>query len=534
MTAPTPSGIGYRELWAADPGAWRLAGTAWSGTAALVQRRGGELATGAAGLREAWSGRAAGTADARLGGLRTELLAGRPGLIEADQVLAEFGGRLAVARARLSAAVALADRSGVQVDRGGRVSAGPARPATPGTGRAAAEVAAAIGAALDVARAADREAAGRLAELSGAAGAGWAAAPPPGRPRPGATPAAVRSWWAALTPAQRRWLVAHEPERIGCLDGVPVAARDQANRLLLGRHREELLGARRRLLGRVPPGPVELVGLRRVEAALAGLDAVTARLAAPEGPRAYLLGLATQGEGRAVVALGNPDRSGPVLTYVPGMTAGLDDVSGELDRAARVLSRCASRAPEEEAAAVLWLDYDAPDFLHEAAWPGQAGDAGRALHRFQEGLSVTHDGPDARRTVLGHSYGSLVVGATARDHGLAADALVFLGSPGVGVDHARELGLPPGGVWASTAPDDVIRLARSPEELLRRPLLAASPLGAAVALLDGPDRQLWFGRDPADPGFGGHTFPSGRYGHTGYWHPDNPALDGVARVVLGR
>ncbi|MDM4720765.1 alpha/beta hydrolase [Micromonospora sp. WMMA1363] len=500
----------------------------------LVERRADELATAATALRDAWSGRAAGAAFARLGGLRADLLCPRPALIEADQVLAEFAGRIAGAKARLDSAVAHADRSGVQVDRRGQASADPTRARTPGSAQAVAAVAGEIGAALDAARAADREAAGRLGELVGAAGTGWASPPPPGRPASGAAPAAVRQWWVGLTPAQRRWLVTYEPDRVGRLDGVPVAARDQANRLLLAQHRADLLTERRRLLGRMPSGPVELVGLRRVDAALAGLDALAIRLAAPEGPRAYLLGLATREEGRAVVALGNPDRSGQVLTYVPGMGAGLDDVAGELDRAGRVLSRCTALAPGEETSTVLWLDYDAPDFLHEAAWPRQADDAGPALHRFQEGLRATHEGDGARQTVLGHSYGSLVVGISARDHGLAADALVFLGSPGVGVDHARDLGLPSGQVWASTATDDVIRLACPPEELFRRALLVAGPLGAAVTLLDGPDRELWFGRDPSDPRFGGRTFPSGRYGHTGYWHPDNPALDGLARVVLGR
>ncbi|MFG1889889.1 alpha/beta hydrolase [Micromonospora sp. NPDC049051] len=576
--------VGYRQLWAADPGAWRAAGVAWRGLTGPAARRADELAAGAALLRGGWSGGAADAAGTRLAALRAELAALSPALIEADQVLAEFAGRLGAAKARLAAAVARAEAAGLGVDRQGRVTAGPARaPATalagtgstgtnaPGTGGTGAggsgaggaggsgsgahgsgaggagaagagvagagvgEAGAAIRAALVLATAADREAAARLDALADAARVGWADAPPPGRPGPGADPGAVRAWWARLTSAQRRWLVAHEPELVGRLDGVPVAARDQANRLLLEARREELLAARRRLLERVPRGPVELAGLARVGKSLAGLDALTARLTGDEQPRAYLLGLGTAGEGRAVVALGNPDRSARVLTYVPGMTSGLHDVPDELGRAARVLSRCATLAPEQEAAAVLWLDYDAPDFLHEAAWPGQARDAGPALHRFQEGLRTTHDDPPGRQTVLGHSYGSLVVGTAARDHGLAADALVFVGSPGVGVTHAGELGLPPGQVWASTAPDDVIRWARSPDELARRALLGASPVGPAIgALLGAPERELWFGQDPSHPGFGGRTFPSGRHGHTGYWAADNPALDGMARVVLGR
>ena len=66
----------------------------------------------------------------------------------------------------------------------------------------------------------------------------------------------------------------------------------------------------------------------------------------------------------------------------------------------------------------------------------------------------------------------------------------------------------------------MIRLARPPDELARRPLLArvaARPgVGAARARTTS---ELWFGHDPSDPGFGGRTFPSGRHGHTGYWDP---------------
>ncbi|WP_229400613.1 alpha/beta hydrolase [Micromonospora okii] len=525
-------GDGYARLWAAGPARWADAGAVWRGLTGLADRRAAELAGAAGALRTGWTGPAAGAAGGRIDSLRVDVAALGPAVIEADQVLAELAGRLGRAKAGLVEAVALADAGGVRLDRQGRASADPARARPGAPDPPVARVAAAVAAALAAADAADREAADRLDELAGSARRGWVSPPPPWRPPPGAAPETVRSWWAGLTPAQRRWLAAREPELVGRLDGVPVAARDQANRLLVGRRREALLAERRRLLGRLPRGPAELVALSRVESTLAGLDALAARLAGGGQPRAYLLGLDPGGEGRAVVALGDPDRADRVLTYVPGMTAGLADATGELGRAARVQARCAALDPTGSTAAVLWLDYDAPDFLHEAFLPGQARDAGPALHRFQEGLRATHDGPPARQTVLGHSYGSLVVGTAAREHGLAADALVFVGSPGVGVDRADALRLPSGEVWASTAPDDAIRLAPTPDELPRRVLRGLSPLTAVLTGRD--DHALWFGHDPADPGFGGRTFPSGRYGHTGYWEPGNPALDGMARVVLGR
>ncbi|WP_432050608.1 alpha/beta hydrolase [Verrucosispora sp. NA02020] len=533
-TPTRPTAVGYVQLSTADPAGWRSTGTAWAGLAGLAGRRADELADGAAALRTGWSGRAAGSAGARLTGLRTELTALVPAAVEVDQVLAGFSARLAAARARLSSAVALAAATGVLIDRSGRVRPDPARVPPERAAATVTPVATGLRDALDLAGAADREAAGRLGQLSRDAAAGWVVPPPPGRPAPHTDPAWVRQWWTGLSTAQRRWLVLHEPELVGRLDGVPAADRDQANRSLLGIRREELRARWERLLARVPRGPAEVAGLRAVDAALTGLDALATRLDATGSPRAYLLGLDVGGEGRTVVALGDPDRATGVVTYVPGMTAGLDDATGELGRAARVLSRCADLAPGQETSAVLWLDYDAPDFLHEAARDGQARDAGEALHRFQEGLRATHDGPPARQTVLGHSYGSLVVGTAARDHGLAADALVFVGSPGVGVGHASELGVPPEQVWASTAPDDVIRLTRPPDELARQAVLGASPVGTVLDWLAGSDDERWFGRDPAEPGFGGRTFPSGRYGHTGYWDPANPALDGMARVVLGR
>ncbi|MFG1880645.1 alpha/beta hydrolase [Micromonospora sp. NPDC049102] len=574
------SGVGYRQLWAADPAGWRAAGTAWAGLTGPVDRYAGELAGAAGRLRGGWSGVAATAADGRLGGLRDELTSVAPALIEADQALAELARQLTVAKAQLAEAVTRAEAAGLAVDRNGAVRMDSAQPASagvpapgwsaPGSGAgvgapagagdggaaggalagaatasaagvgagaaagiAAAGVAAALRTAIGRADAADRAAADRLAELTRSAGTGWASPPPPGRPAAGASPPVVRAWWSGLTPAQRRWLVGHEPALVGGLDGVPVAARDQANRLLLGVRREELLIERRRLLARVPPGPLESVRLRAVAGRLAGLDALTERLAGG-APRAYLLGLDPTGEGRVVVALDDPDHADQVLTYVPGMTAGLDDAPGELGRAARVLERCAALVPGERSAAVLWLDYDAPDFLTEAASASQARDAGPALHRFQEGLRATHEGPPARQTVLGHSYGSLVVGMAAREHGLAADALMFVGSPGVGVAHADELGIPAGQVWASSAPDDVIRLARPVDELVRPAVLGAAPLAAVLGWPDRTGHELWFGHDPADAGFGGRVFSSGRGGHAGYWEPDNPALDGMARVVLGR
>jgi hypothetical protein len=525
--------IGYGQLWSADPAGWRAAGSAWRGLLGLTDRRSGELTETATTLRAGWSGPAGQAADRRLQAMAAELAASRPAFIEVEQVLTEYAAQLARAKAMLDATVRAAAAVGVQVDRRGAVSLDPAAPRLDGRAAAAVpEVATGIRTALDLAAAADREAARRLADLAACAGSGWATAPPAGPPPPGTDPAAVRHWWAGLTPAQRRWLIGHEPALVGRLDGVPVHDRDQANRLLLGQQRDALLAERAALLAgpytqAVPPQ------LARLDKTLAALDVIDERLATGAGQRAYLLGLDPSGDGRAIVAIGNPDQAQNVLTYVPGMTADLPSIKGELGRAELMAARCAELGPTEQTAVVLWLDYDAPDFLHEAHAAGQAQDAGPALHAFQEGLRATHDGAPAQQTVLGHSYGSLVVGATARDHGLAADHLVFVGSPGVGVDRAADLNLPAGRVWSSTASDDVIRYATGPTELLGRVAVSVALPGIGPVVAFGrPADELWFGADPSGSAFGAQVFGSRPRGHTGYWDADNPALDAMARITL--
>jgi pimeloyl-ACP methyl ester carboxylesterase len=275
--------------------------------------------------------------------------------------------------------------------------------------------------------------------------------------------------------------------------------------------------------------------LTRVDGTLTGLDAVAGGLAADTAPRAYLLSLDPAGDGRAILAIGNPDHADNVLTYVPGMSSCLPAIEAELGRADRMAARCAELGPTEQTATVLWLDYDAPDFLDEAMRSTQAEAAGPALHRFQEGLRASHDAAPAYQTVLGHSYGSLVVGAAARDHGLAADSLVFVGSPGVGVDHAADLTTPDVRIWSTTARDDPIQygaLGRG-EVLGRLATAVALPLVGFPLAFGRPGRELWFGRNPSDAGFGARIFSGDARGHMGYWETGNPALDGMARIALG-
>jgi hypothetical protein len=516
----------YARLRATDPARWRAAAVAWRAWAALAGRWSAEFGPLTRQLKNAWSGAAAGAAAARLGMLQRMLAVFRVLCWQADQALSEFAAALERARALLARALATATRSGLTVDDEGAVRSQPARP--PATGAVAADlVKADLSAALTVATDADAAAAARLDAVGAAAAAGAPPPPPTALPPCTATPAEVGRWWDGLTLEQRRWLVATEPAWLGPLDGVPVAYRDLANRLLLDERRAALDSAVAESRG---------IERRRLDGLRDGLGELADRLTTGRGLRAYLLRLDLAEEGRAVVALGDPDRAANILTQVPGMTADLASYDKELTRAERVAVRAAEAGPATATSAVLWLDYDAPDFVDEAAGAGRAEAGAAGLRRFQEGLRVTHDAGVARQTVLGHSYGSLVVGKAAAGAGLAADNVVFVASPGVGVDSAADLHTTTGQVWSTTSRSDVIQYlpvapAGLPGDLLKS--MTVPVIGPAIAF-GTPEDDLWFGRNPSDPAFGAHVFesqPDG--GHLGYWDPGRPALDTITAITLG-
>ncbi|MEV4533605.1 alpha/beta hydrolase [Asanoa sp. NPDC049518] len=525
----------YAQLWRADPARWRAAGAAWARLAADVGRRAAELGAVAGRVSDGWRGAAGSAAGGHVRALRAPLVAARLAFVETDQVLAGFASALTRARGMLAAAVAGAAPAHVEIDRMGRTA-----PDVSVTGidrvaalHAADRVGTEIVVALAAATNADRETAAALDRLAAAAGAGWPTAPPRHRPAAGASPRSVREWWAGLTSAERRWLLVHEPLHVGRLDGVPVAARDQANRALLAGWRADLVRERAEAVRTAMPRHAAVSASLRLVGLISGIDAVDARLSAETGERAYLLSLVPEGDGRVVLALGDPDRADNVLAYVPGMTADLTAVRDDLARTEAMSARAATVDPAQRTSTVLWLDYDAPSHLGEAVFATRAHDAGPGLHRFAEGLRATHEGPPAHQTVLGLSYGSLTVGATASSTGLSADNLIFVGSPGVGVDHASALGLPASRVWSTTAADDPIAyLAPGWQEPFNR-------LGAELAnpfrpdLRPHPNEDLWFGPNPSNPDFGAQVFTSDPGGHSGYWRADNDALTDIARIALG-
>lgn len=339
-----------------------------------------------------------------------------------------------------------------------------------------------------------------------------AAGPRSTLPPAGAVPREVARWWAQLPPHLRDAAVARHPDVLGGLAGLPAAIRDAANRRVLARLLAEL-GRQRTDTDPDAPGRADLaarLGLAEsVERQLGELDR--------SGTRATLLTLDLDGTGRVAIGVGDLDSARHVAVVVPGMG---QDAGHGLDRTVQQAVRLRARAGVESAAStatVAWTGYAAPGLL-QVPFAVRARTGGRLLAADLLALSSARQvaGVDPPHlTVVGHSYGSTVVGAAATAGRLPADELVLLGSPGVLADSADQLA-PPGHVWVGEARFDLV-----------------ADLGAFGT--DPGDEDFGATRIDAEPGPGvplRERLTGGDHSH--YYDPDSESLHNVARIVVGR
>ncbi|TCK21270.1 alpha/beta hydrolase [Pseudonocardia endophytica] len=535
----------YTDLVDVDPTAWLHQARAWDGLAHDLADRADRLRATGARLAETWGGADARAATRRRDELVGELDAAADRAAAVAAVLGRHAGTVMAAQQRVREAVAGVNPVVARVTDDGTVLPvlGSALSGPGAVGlldaylREARRVSGVIADALDDAARSDAEtveALHRLAPADPDRPPPGGSLPPDGIPPDGTAPAAVTDWWRRLPATERDRLVSEHPDRIGETDGIPTVDRDRANRMRLDGERIRLRRRRMRLDG-IGDG----VERDRIDDALDGIDVLERRLALPG---TLLLGFDTDGDGRAVVAAGDPDRSDNVVTYVPGVGAGLGAVGIDLSRSDAVAGAARAADPGADTAAVTWIGYRAPSSLPAAAGDRAAHDGGAALVRFQDGLRAT--GPDdrARLTVLGHSYGSLVAGRAAATGRLAADDLVLVGSPGTGTrGDVTDLRMDPAQVWATVAGNDPINhIPGAPAAGTSDPFPQA--------------RQLAYGTDPTDPAFGAEVFASapGTLGpaaddpdtdddetsptaaHGQYWDPGSPSLEAIGRISVGR
>lgn len=356
-----------------------------------------------------------------------------------------------------------------------------------------------------------------------------------------ATPHGVSEWWESLSEEERAALIDSHPEQIGGLDGIPADVRSPVNYDLLAEQIEnngERISEIQAELDQMAADGSNMTDAEKyrdlqlelgelqthqnnAESLQTALDAGVA-----SGEDLYLLDFDTSEDGQAAVSVGNPDTADHTAVYVPGTTSNLEGVGGLIDDAAVLQEDAAYVASNgESTAVVMWLEYDAPDSAYpthsgqidpEAWHEDQALDGRESLDSFMEGIDASHDG-EAHTTLVGHSYGSSVTGATARDYEVAADQIIGIGSPGLMVDQADALSVGGENTWSSRADGDIIT---APAEL---PAL---------------------GNDPVADEFGGQVFESDVIGgnaieiHSGYLKDENgdpnSARESMALIITGQ
>ncbi|BAU86261.1 hypothetical protein SLA_5380 [Streptomyces laurentii] len=342
------------------------------------------------------------------------------------------------------------------------------------------------------------------------------------------SPAARRAWWEGLSDEQRREYLDIAPDLIGDVDGIPAAARDEANRRYLPLLIEEM----------------EREGGQ--DSKLEALRMIQDKLGEPSEPPMLLLDIDDKGNGRAIVAYGDPDTSRNVSAYVPGLGTKLDAefVTDTMQRAFDTAK--GAREIDPSSASIIWLGYDAPG-LGTVALTDSAEAGAPAFSEFMEGLDATNKNADPHLTAIGHSYGSLAVGTAARQSGgiPGADDIILLGSPGVGVDRAEDLGVSREHVFVGSAENDPVTHMPNIKEAAVGSAALASPVGALQA--SRVTDHLHFGQDPASAGFGAQRFKVddgprmiaelGFFdAHSQYFTPslDQESADNIALVVGGQ
>ncbi len=317
--------------------------------------------------------------------------------------------------------------------------------------------------------------------------AGWMGQGSGGLTPPSGGPDVVAEWWTSLDPSQQDELINGNPSLVGNLDGVPFAIRVEANQLYM----QQLLDGEAD-----PSGPMhQLIG-QFVDPATGKID-----------PNRKILVFDPSGDGKVAEVFGDITTASHLAIIVPGMGSTAYNFSGVSEDAKKLQETAGAGT-----AVIAWTGYDAPAGTEqgvkaiEVASDAQAKAGGLLLQQF---VSATKQEYSGDITIVGHSYGSLVVGQSLLA-GTTVNNVVFIGSPGVGVNNVE--GFPPG------AADRYF---------------AGEVDGDPVAQLER------FGDAPTDPDFGATVFDAGNgnslnpLGRHSEYFDDGDAIGNLATIIQG-
>lgn len=521
-----------------------------------------DLRTAARMLDEGWQGDAATGA---VGAVRTQERAGS-GLVETlslvRRALLRASDAIAASQALLVQAEALAAANGLVLTATGVRSLGPE--ATTSQRRARADVQEMVRFARDSATEADRDAARAVRAALDAAqltsseerelvdDIGLHEVPA------GRDPRDVALWWASLSPAAQALLIRTEPMLIGNLDGVPFEARIAANEINVRTTLRESGQEIRDLESRIAEIEAQVraagegvsAGSRGYPAPhlLSSLASMRERLVYLEQLREFCRELTSgatttfDAEGRIVPRSGHqvlvfdPDGGrfaevvgsiGPttkdIAVLVGGTGTNLFTMSGDNSQYTRAESFVSSQRvqPPGSLALISYLGGPMPQVVaFDAFDPSYARDQGDALASFVNGIDRQGGVPI---TVVGHSYGGLVVGA-GEVAGMRADRVLHVESAGAGpsVRSVEQYANPETPRYSMTAPGDPIMYAQ----------------GAGFGLVHGADPDLLGGVTRLETGVTDHddrssALLSGGAAHSGVFNENSTAWRNMLAVMTG-
>ena len=299
----------------------------------------------------------------------------------------------------------------------------------------------------------------------------------PDHPNKNWTPSQNAAWWSSLSEKQRQHLIDHCPDEIRHLDGLPAAARDQANRHALkgwvdanGDEHEGALKYARRKLKEARDKSASEEEIEQLKEKAADLEAIDKQINNDDRARkglapAYLLDFDYDEKYHrttAIVSSGNPDTASYVSTLVPGIgTHVAQDLDDYITRNDNLRAQTAQAGTDpNQVATISYLGYVAPEGpggkIYQAANIGYADRAAPGLARFEEGLraSGNANGHSFTNTVIGHSYGSTTAGkAMTQVAEGTVDNFIMCGSPGAGAESIDQYNVPKGHVYESSIPE---------------------------------------------------------------------------------
>ncbi|BBY27242.1 alpha/beta hydrolase [Mycolicibacterium sediminis] len=501
-----------------------------------------------AALRASWQGQAATAAIAKAEQTLNQQEDLRARLSALQQVLRSGGTQMSETRTALLVVVEMLRHTGWQVADDGTATPPP----FPALLRLMAPAwTALVKKLLAVFAAIDGQTAGAITAALG----GPVPATPPGTlgdprqlPPAGTKPEDVKKWWDSLSQDEKNQLTAEHPPELGNLNGIPAEVRDDVNQAVmqddLARVRDA--AAQHGVSTDEVLAHPDAYGLTSADATRYGNAVQTQKgleKMAAEGTkdRPVMLWaydpLAFNGQGKAAVAIGNPDKAQNTAVVVPGTGSSVEQGWLEGENATNLYDQMRRGDPDESTSVIAWMGYDAPDSPTDPriATPWLAREGGDMLAADVNGLSATHEGVPSELTVIGHSYGATTVADAFAGSGMHADNAVLIGSPGT--DLARNAGdfhLPEGGqVYVGAASSDPVSWlgqAGAVPDIINRGL--NSPLGLEAGL----------GNDPAGDSFGSTRFDAevpGRSGlpdfgdHSRYYDVGSESLRAMTDIANG-